>query len=240
MTNVVELFFDKRGRAERELNYRLAATGMVVAPATAALGTTFVGQVAKEIVAFLELPVDDLLRSAWDKQQLVREALDQTRGRPGAAMRVTILQHTLTSTYRPRVQLDIDGRRYRIVDLVLTISLEVDSLVVEVREGRVERWGPGTRPVRPSWVWLVPTTTATSTSSPGPSRGLSASHPAPVPTSGARPPTWRRGHPQWRPGPADRRRERSDEPEAPERWFTRARTSASKPALLGAENHCRA
>jgi hypothetical protein len=144
MTTVFDLFFDKPAKAQRELTSRLAKTGLMIAPLTGALEASLVGQIGREVANFLDMPVDDLLCSAWDKHQLVREALEHTRGRPDAVTRVTILQHRLTSTHRPRVELTADGQRYPICDIVLTLSLEVDSFVVEVRDGRVAGWGPGT------------------------------------------------------------------------------------------------
>jgi hypothetical protein len=143
MTSLVNLLFDDDEAARRELTSALVGMDVPVRPAVIALVPDLLGEIGREITAFLDMPVEELLRSAWDKQQLVREALDKTRDRPGARMRVSVLQHTLTTTQRPRVEIVLDRKRYELVDLVLKVTLEIESLVVDVREGEVEAWGPG-------------------------------------------------------------------------------------------------
>jgi hypothetical protein len=89
------------------------------------------------------MPVGNLVFWAWHKHQLVQLACEHTRGKPGATESVVVARHTLTSVHRPRVQLEAAGQTYPIVDLVLSVTLLIESLVVTVEAGRVLGWGAG-------------------------------------------------------------------------------------------------
>ena len=144
MTTVTELLYDKPEKAAPDLRKKLARLGVVVPPATLAMSPKLPERIADAIASILRMPVGDLILTAWDKHQLVRQACQRTSRSPGASESVSIFEHTLKSTHLARVDLDVGGRRQPILDVRLDVTLRIDSLVVEVRDGAVAGWGAGT------------------------------------------------------------------------------------------------
>jgi len=141
MSTIAELLFDRGAAADqlrRLLDKRATALGLLtygLADATR--------QVADAVAGLLTMPVGNLIFHAWTKHQAIRHACAQTAGRAGGAASVVVAEHTLETTHRPRVNLDIAGRQVPILDLVVTLTLHIESVVVTVFEGRVTGCEPG-------------------------------------------------------------------------------------------------
>lgn len=144
MTTVADLLIDEPGQISHAVHRRLDDVGLVVtAPTALPRGSDLSHQVADAVAGFLQMPVGNVLFWAWDRQQAVRRACEQTIGRPGATQRVVVGHHTLTSVQRPSVGLDLGGQATTVLELVLTLTMDIDSVVVDVLEGRVVGSGAG-------------------------------------------------------------------------------------------------
>ncbi len=166
VVTVADLLTDDPAHLAQALRQALARLGLaeVAAPLAAAplaaargpvdvgpvdVGTVDVGtvdvveQTTEAIGSFLGMPVAELVFWAWAEQPAVQEACRRTSGHRGARQWVVVGDHTLESVQRPYVELDVAGERTPILDVVLSSTLTVDSVTVEVSQGQVVACGAG-------------------------------------------------------------------------------------------------
>jgi hypothetical protein len=157
VVTVADLLTDDRAHLAVVLRRALARLGLaeVAAPRAGARSTVDVGtvggvgtvdvveQAAQALGSFLMMPVAELVFWAWAEQPAVQEACRRTSGRRGARQWVVVADHTLESVQRPYVELDVAGERTPILDVVLSLTLTVASVTVEVAQGQVVACGGG-------------------------------------------------------------------------------------------------
>lgn len=143
MTRLADILLAAPDTAAETISRRLDSLGIVLAPVAIAGGGNLPRQVAESIAAFLAMPLGNIVLWAWDEHQAVQRACAETRDRPGATRSLAVGRHTLTSTQRPRIRLDVAGQDLPLLDLELSLTVHVVSIVIEVREGQVTGSGPG-------------------------------------------------------------------------------------------------
>ncbi len=143
MTAIGELLFDRPGDAAVEIRRFLDERAGPLDLVTYGLSNA-TRQVADAVASFLDMPVGNLVFHAWDKHQAIKNACAQTVDQPGGVAIVAVAEHTLETAQRPRVHVDIAGQHIHVLDLVLSLTLHIDSVVVTVYEGRVTGCQPGT------------------------------------------------------------------------------------------------
>ena len=74
------------------------------------------------------MPVGNLLFAAFEKHQAIHDACVQTRDKPGATAAVVVAEHTLTSSQRPQIDIDVAGKDFEVLELVLTVTLRIQML----------------------------------------------------------------------------------------------------------------
>src|SRR5829696_2304536 len=62
-------------------------------------------EVTRAVDALLDLDLGGLLLAGWTKHKTLARAADQTRAAPGTSAVVSLLEHTVSSTHRPRIDL---------------------------------------------------------------------------------------------------------------------------------------
>jgi hypothetical protein len=143
MTQLADVLLTAPDTAAETISRRLDTLGIVLAPVAIAAGVDLPRQVADSIADFLAMPVGNIVFWAWDKHHAVQRACLETRDRPGATLSLAVGRHTLTATHRPRIRLDVAGQDLPLLDLELSLTVHVVSIVIEVREGQVTGSGPG-------------------------------------------------------------------------------------------------
>jgi hypothetical protein len=145
MTTLADLLFGPDDPA-RDIEDRLRSD-----PATApfvqgllALTTASLQQVASAVAAYLQLPVADLLVSAWDRTRRIEAARTETRGRPGTTQHVAIGEHTVKSRRTLHVVVDLATGRAPLLDVDLSCELRLEAIVLEVADGRIVGCTPAT------------------------------------------------------------------------------------------------
>jgi hypothetical protein len=142
MTAIAELLFDRPSVAPDKIRRLLDERAGALDLFSHGLPNAS-RQVADAIAGFLALPVGNLIFHAWGKHQAIKNACAQTAGRPGGVASVVVAEHMLETSQRPQVYIDIAGQHVHILDLVLLVTLHIDSAVVSVYEGRVNGCQPG-------------------------------------------------------------------------------------------------
>jgi len=106
-------------------------------------GFDVVRQVAEELAAYLGQPLGGLVQASWHAHPDVQAACLGTVGRRGATRRVDVGHHVLEAVHRPIVELDVDGARTPLLDGVLSVTLTVDGLPIDIAQGEVVATGAG-------------------------------------------------------------------------------------------------
>lgn len=106
-----------------------------------------ISETATLISDLLALDVGDLLLAAWRTRAKLIAAAQRTREVPGSRAVVDLATHRVTQTYRPYIDLRLDGQhihwRLHRFKLELLLSFDVHALVGVVRDGRLVELGSG-------------------------------------------------------------------------------------------------
>lgn len=140
--SLAELLVEDPSQVTEVLRQKVIRLGLLVAVPRAE-GFDLVPQVATALASFLSMPVSNVVLWAWDQHQAVQGACRQTSGRPGATARVVVKEHTLKSVQRPSIYLEGPGPKQPILDVELSLTLNIQSAVIDVEEGRVVGAGAG-------------------------------------------------------------------------------------------------
>ena len=130
---------DRRIDAEDASRLR-AAIGSIVATG---LPPQHVPGAAAEVLAMLRTAlaksVGTILTDAWNQRQEFRKYTDRASYPPEVTSRVTLKPHTVKWTYRPSIQLLLDGRPVRKLSFVVELALKLLGVQVAIRDGRFVR-----------------------------------------------------------------------------------------------------
>lgn len=91
-----------------------------------------IGRVAEGL---MEIDLGDALVAGWRKHSSLTESARRTLATPGSEEVVVLATHKVTSTYRPSVDLLVDGVRLNSFEFELTVEFDVKGLSAVVRGG---------------------------------------------------------------------------------------------------------
>ena len=94
-------------------------------------------EVGNVVDGLLGLDLGDILVSCWRKHRALVEAAKRTLAAPGSEEVVILARHRATATYRPAVDLLVDGRKVTTFDFTLAIVFEATGLEAVVRMGEL-------------------------------------------------------------------------------------------------------
>jgi hypothetical protein len=144
MSTTIDLLFEPGDDPRQILRKRLGEAAIVASVlATVAAAPDLTGQLADAITEFLKRPFSDLLIQGWQKLGAIRDAENWTRDRPGAQVPVALAEHTLTSTQRPRISVDVGGKKLELFDLILVVTVRLQAITLTVAQGEVVSYGAG-------------------------------------------------------------------------------------------------
>jgi hypothetical protein len=123
-------------RARSEQGFGRIAT-RVLQQATESARSAVGAEVMRSMDGLLDLDVGRMLLAGWRKYRRLTEAADQTRTASGTSAVVSLAEHTVTSTHRPRVDLLVREKRVASVHLELSVRFTVRGVAATVRDGKL-------------------------------------------------------------------------------------------------------
>jgi hypothetical protein len=90
------------------------------------------------------LPLGPLLESAWSKVAALADARARTLADPTASALTPLLDHKITSSHRPHIDLRYGGKTVGKIELLLELVLQLNGIELEFRRGRVSAVRSGT------------------------------------------------------------------------------------------------
>jgi hypothetical protein len=100
-------------------------------------------EVAEIVRQALSQDVGDLLVGGWKTYSRLMTAARRSVKHPGRKEEVVLGAHTVTWTYEPKVEVLVEGKVVNKLEFVLTVDLELEPLVLEVRDGYLEAVAAG-------------------------------------------------------------------------------------------------
>lgn len=95
------------------------------------------GAVRNALDEVFNVPLGDVLQASWKKLTGVQEALEATRLDPAKVVFVPLLEHKITSKHQPHIDLLLAGKSVSRLVLDIVLALELKSVELEVRDGRI-------------------------------------------------------------------------------------------------------
>lgn len=143
-TTVAELFGDLPYGLDDQL-MRAARDHAEISRSTYEMGRRYVGDA---VATLLDIDVGALAIDAWTKYDEVREAALRSNEPGSSPQRVRLLEHQITSTHRPSIELYVDNALLTTVALDLEIELDVHGLDAEITAARLTAFRSGDLDVR--------------------------------------------------------------------------------------------
>ena len=128
--NVVERSLREQGS--------LGAASATVASLGAGTRSLLDREVAAVVSGLLDIGLDDVLLTGWQKVQALRDAGERSLATsPSGEELVELAQHSVSSTHSPHVDLLVNGKRIATIEATIVVSLDIDALVAVVAGGRL-------------------------------------------------------------------------------------------------------
>lgn len=121
---------------EEELRRHPGLASVLKWPAVLAL-------IAKDILAFLDMPIGNIAVSAYQKHRRIEEAKRETAESLGARQVVQLMGHKIESNLEPKVEIETGGVTRTILRLEVATELTVESVTAIVESGQLVDVAPG-------------------------------------------------------------------------------------------------
>ncbi|MGW4325259.1 hypothetical protein ACWEKR_05140 [Nocardia sp. NPDC004573] len=105
------------------------------------LASAALHEVAETIDGLLQVDLGTVAIGGWRRYDLLRRAAMRTRA--GGAEQVTLLEHEITQTYRPCLEVTIDEQPVGEFTIELCVAILLQPLAATVRNGTLVALGPG-------------------------------------------------------------------------------------------------
>ena len=105
---------------------------------------TALGQVARQVEGVYETPIAQVFAGAWRKSPEVREYCDAAKHPPGEASVVELLEHTVTWTRAPEIELVVGEAAVGTFLLELKVDLTLKGGVLVIQDGKFMELQAGT------------------------------------------------------------------------------------------------
>jgi hypothetical protein len=91
------------------------------------------------VAALLDLPLMDIIVRAWNEGKLFRKYLDPEHYDPEEVISIKLKKHKVSSTHRPKIDVELNGRTIDTIDFELDIMLALDGIILDVQDGKVRK-----------------------------------------------------------------------------------------------------
>ncbi len=119
----------------------LTAIKAAIGAATAALPPGVASNVLKALRHALDeifqLDLGDVFQSSWSKAIVLTTAIEATRKDPDGVAIVPLLDHKISSTHKPHIDLMYGNKSLGQIAFDITLNLALKGVALEVRQGRI-------------------------------------------------------------------------------------------------------
>lgn len=84
-----------------------------------------------------QVQLGDVLQSSWERVDGLSEALKDSLDDPGGVAIIPLVDHAVTSTHSPRIDLFLGRKRLAELALEIELNLQLKGVALELRGGRI-------------------------------------------------------------------------------------------------------
>ncbi len=150
MTTLTELLIEPQADAATELASALGRSPAVLAKLSVGGLAVPDVEVANAIMTLLDLPVGNIVLKGWDEYRGIAEAKRATADDHNSRQVVRLLEHRITSSHEPVVEVELNGVTYPLLKMTLEIELRLSTVDVTVERGAVADVRPGSSSAKAS------------------------------------------------------------------------------------------
>jgi len=96
-----------------------------------------ISDLLRSLYRALDLPLADILRSAWSSMVELQEYRDSAKHPPGEANRVRFGKHKVTSKHRPKLVVLVNEKEVGEIVFDIQLTLHITGTTLLVRDGRI-------------------------------------------------------------------------------------------------------
>lgn len=134
------LFGDARQGPDKALRESLGRSGTVRAhiPGPVGLSTVVDREVATKTDGLLSLNLADVVVAGWSRFDALMESARRTRAAgPTTEEIVALVTHRIESSYRPTVEVFLDGRTLATINIQLLLAFTISGVHAVIQQGRL-------------------------------------------------------------------------------------------------------
>jgi hypothetical protein len=94
-------------------------------------------KVGAVLVGLLDIEAFDLLAAGWQKHEALMTAAHQTAESPGEQQIVELATHRITSTHRPKIDVEVNDVRVGSIDVEIDVTFVLHAVRAVVASGRL-------------------------------------------------------------------------------------------------------
>jgi hypothetical protein len=96
-------------------------------------------QILMKAGGLLDITLLDVMRSAWKKGRELEAYRDTEKYPLNKTFTVPLVEHKITSTHKPRVDIQINGKTVGSVHFTVNIEIAVKGMTLEIRNARITK-----------------------------------------------------------------------------------------------------
>jgi len=97
------------------------------------------GTLLNKVAALLDDPFVDSLAGGWSKCGEILKYRDRKKYRPEDTFLVALAEHTMSSEYRPSIDMLIKDVPIKTLDFVVNLAIEVEGFQLEIQDAKIRR-----------------------------------------------------------------------------------------------------
>ena len=102
------------------------------------------GALMNKLAAILDDPFVDALAGGWSKCGEILKYRDRKKYGPDDTFLVSLAEHTVSSNYRPSIDMLINNVPLKSLQFMVTLAVEVTGFQLEIQDARIRRVRTGT------------------------------------------------------------------------------------------------
>ena len=132
-----ELFGPERELHEELRRAQVGAIAVRTLGGSMALAGSVTAELARACTDLVDIDLVSVALNGWRLHRDVQAAAVRTAAAPGSIERVTLAEHCITSSHRPRIEVSLDGLPPTCIPVEVTLRIVLQVVDATIRAGRL-------------------------------------------------------------------------------------------------------
>jgi hypothetical protein len=99
--------------------------------------------VAAKVGELLDIPIPDIFLASWEKANVLRALLDESRKEPETAMQLELAEHTINSQHHPSIEVRIQNTPVKKIEFTVRLAFKLKGFVLKIQNGAIKEMKTG-------------------------------------------------------------------------------------------------